>query len=58
MDAMQTAGLEAGDRLAVSSIGPGRVVLERVTDAVEEYAGALTGRLDRDTIEALRDEWA
>lgn len=55
---MHAAGLETGDRLAVSSIGPGRVVLELVTDAVEEYAGALTGRLDRDAIEGLRDEWA
>ncbi len=55
---MHAAGLETGDRLAVSSIGPGRVVLERVADAVEEYAGALTGRLDRDLIEALREEWA
>jgi bifunctional DNA-binding transcriptional regulator/antitoxin component of YhaV-PrlF toxin-antitoxin module len=58
MDAMHAAGLENGDRLAVSGIGPGRVVLERVPDAIEEYAGALSGCLDRDLIEALREEWA
>jgi bifunctional DNA-binding transcriptional regulator/antitoxin component of YhaV-PrlF toxin-antitoxin module len=57
VDAMRAAGLETGDRLAVDSVGPGRVVLERIPDAVEEYAGAFTGRLDGEAIEALRAEW-
>lgn len=57
VDAMRAAGLDTGDRLAVHSIGPGRVVLERTPNAVEEYAGAFTDRLDREAIEALRDEW-
>jgi len=57
VDAMRAAGLATGDRLAVHSIGPGRVVLERIPDAGEEYAGAFTGRLDGEAIEALRDEW-
>ncbi|MGH9051845.1 MAG: AbrB/MazE/SpoVT family DNA-binding domain-containing protein [Acidimicrobiia bacterium] len=52
--AMEQAGLEPGDRLTARAQGSGMLVLERVTDPLEELAGAL----DRNLIEGLREEWA
>lgn len=50
-------GIETGDRLVVVGAGSGRILLERVEDLVEEYAGALTGRIDREALELLDSEW-
>lgn len=57
-DAMKEAGLRPGERLRVRAAGPGRVVLERITDPVDGFAGALTGVYDDFDLDALRDEWA
>lgn len=51
------SGLRAGDRIVVAGGGPGTVILQRVEDLVEEYAGALTGRIDRKALELLDSEW-
>lgn len=39
----QEAGFQPGDRLGARADGAGRVVLERVTEPIDEFSGALTG---------------
>jgi bifunctional DNA-binding transcriptional regulator/antitoxin component of YhaV-PrlF toxin-antitoxin module len=56
-EAMRNAGLEAGDRLTARADGPGRVVLEREVDILEQYAGSLTGVYGDVALAELRDEW-
>jgi bifunctional DNA-binding transcriptional regulator/antitoxin component of YhaV-PrlF toxin-antitoxin module len=56
VDAMRAAGLRPSNRLKVFSAGAGRVLLERIDDPLAEFAGALTGKLDRALIEGLRRE--
>lgn len=55
--AMRAAGLEAGERLAATSDGPGRIVLEREVDPLDEFAGALSGVWPDGAVDGLRDEW-
>lgn len=59
MRAFMDAGLEAGDTVTAEALGPGRVVLTRQRDLLDEFSGALAtkGTLRR-TVEGLRDEWA
>jgi hypothetical protein len=38
-------------------VGPGRVVLEREHDVLDEFAGALTGAYLPGELDDLRDEW-
>ena len=57
IDALEAAGLEAGERLVARADGPGRVVLEREHDVLDEFAGALTGVYRFDEVSTLRDEW-
>jgi bifunctional DNA-binding transcriptional regulator/antitoxin component of YhaV-PrlF toxin-antitoxin module len=56
-DAMRAAGLEVGDRVVAHADGPGRVVLEREADILDEFAGALSGVYEVDELDELRDEW-
>ena len=56
-DAMARAGLRPGDRIRVTTREPGEVVLTRVEDPIERFAGALDGVFPAGQIEALRDEW-
>lgn len=56
-DALRAAGLEVGERLVFHAEGPGRVVLEREADVLDEYAGALTGIYEPNELGRLRDEW-
>ena len=56
-DALRAAGLEAGERVVARADGPGRVVLEREADVVDEFAGALRGVFRNDELDTLRDEW-
>ncbi len=56
-DALRAAGLEVGERVIAHADGPGRVVLERETDILDEYAGALSGAYSTDELDDLRTEW-
>lgn len=58
VEAMNEAGLRAGDRLKARADGRGRVVLERESDALSEFLGAATGVFQGFDLDALRDEWA
>ncbi|MFP5254941.1 MAG: AbrB/MazE/SpoVT family DNA-binding domain-containing protein [Acidimicrobiia bacterium] len=57
MEALRGAGLEVGERVVAHADGPGRVVLEREADVVEQFAGALRGVYDPAELDTLRDEW-
>lgn len=57
IDAMRIAGLEAGERVIARADGPERVVLEREEDALESFAGLMTGVFGRGVLEQLRSEW-
>lgn len=50
-------GVEAGDRLVVSAVGPGRIVLECERELVDEFAGCLDGFYHPNELDKLRDEW-
>jgi len=56
--AFSEAGLREGDVMQVRAQGRGRVVIARVDDLVDEFAGALStgGELGR-TVRGLRREW-
>lgn len=56
--ALRDAGLEPGDIVRVEATGSGRVVLTRLADLIDQYAGALdTGGSLRDRVNEVRDEW-
>jgi bifunctional DNA-binding transcriptional regulator/antitoxin component of YhaV-PrlF toxin-antitoxin module len=57
VDALVAAGLRAGDRLRADVAGPGRIVLARVEDPIERFAGSLTGTYPADYLDELRREW-
>lgn len=54
---MAAAGLKPGDRLIAKADGPGRVLLEREDDPLDELAGALTGVYEKGYLRKLRSEW-
>jgi bifunctional DNA-binding transcriptional regulator/antitoxin component of YhaV-PrlF toxin-antitoxin module len=56
--AFSEAGLREGDVVHVKAEGRGRVVIARVDDLIDEFAGCLStgGRLGR-TVRGLRKEW-
>ena len=56
-EALRAAGLEVGERVVAHADGPGRVVLEREADILDEFAGALTGTYAVGELDELRDEW-
>jgi bifunctional DNA-binding transcriptional regulator/antitoxin component of YhaV-PrlF toxin-antitoxin module len=58
IDAFGSAGLREGDVVQVSAQGRGRVLVARVDDVLDEYAGALStgGELGR-AVRGLRREW-
>ncbi len=58
VDAMHEAGLRPGDRLRARADGAGRVVLERETEPLGDFLGALTGVYEGFDLDALRNEWA
>jgi len=57
VDAMRAAGVEPGQRLVARADGPGRIVLERTDDVLQEFAGALTDVYRTGELADLRDEW-
>jgi bifunctional DNA-binding transcriptional regulator/antitoxin component of YhaV-PrlF toxin-antitoxin module len=58
ISAFSEAGLREGDVVQVKAQGRGRVLIARVDDLVDEYAGCLStgGQLGR-TVRSLRQEW-
>lgn len=56
-EALRAAGLEVGERVVAHADGPGRVVLSREADVVDDFAGALTGVYEDGELDRLRDEW-
>ncbi len=56
-EALRAAGLEVGERVVAHADGPGRVVLERETHILDEFAGVLTGTYGEGELDELRDEW-
>jgi AbrB family looped-hinge helix DNA binding protein len=57
VDALARAGLASGDRLDVEVSGPGELVLRRVDDALDQFAGSLTGVYRPGELDESRDEW-
>jgi len=56
--AFSEAGLREGDVVQVRAQGPGRVLIARMDDLLDEFAGTLStgGELGR-TVRGLRQEW-
>lgn len=56
--AFTEAGLREGDVVQIRAEGPGRLVIARMDDLLDEYVGALStgGELGR-TVRRLRQEW-
>jgi bifunctional DNA-binding transcriptional regulator/antitoxin component of YhaV-PrlF toxin-antitoxin module len=56
--AFSDAGLREGDVVQVKAQGRGRVLIARMDDLIDEYAGCLStgGELGR-TVRGLREEW-
>lgn len=57
VDALEAAGMRAGDVVKVEADGHGRIVLVRLRDPIEQHAGALTGIYEPDEVDQLRDGW-
>lgn len=53
--ALAASGLRKGDELHVASEGPGRLVLTRAADPLDEFAGSLP--YPSGYLRGLRDEW-
>jgi bifunctional DNA-binding transcriptional regulator/antitoxin component of YhaV-PrlF toxin-antitoxin module len=52
------AGVKAGERLRVEALGPGRIVLTRAEDNLEDLVGALGDDVfPPGYLEELRGEW-
>lgn len=57
-DVLARAGLDVGDRLRVSTVRSGEVVLVRETDVLDDHVGRLSGVYPPGYLDKLRDEWA
>ena len=55
--ALREAGIEPGDELKVTAVGPGKLVLELEEDPIDAYLGALHGVYPPGYLEGLRAEW-
>jgi bifunctional DNA-binding transcriptional regulator/antitoxin component of YhaV-PrlF toxin-antitoxin module len=52
------AGLQAGERLRVEALGPGRIVLTRAEDRLDDLLGALGNEVyPPGYLQELRSEW-
>lgn len=57
VDALREAGLRVGDELRVFVDEQGRIVLVRVDDVIERFAGSMPGVWPEGWLEELRGEW-
>jgi bifunctional DNA-binding transcriptional regulator/antitoxin component of YhaV-PrlF toxin-antitoxin module len=57
VDALNQAGLKAGDRLVAEVREPGQVILVRESDPIEQFAGSMTGVYPDRYLDDLRREW-
>jgi bifunctional DNA-binding transcriptional regulator/antitoxin component of YhaV-PrlF toxin-antitoxin module len=57
VDALLAAGLATGDRVRAVVAGPGRIILERDANVVDQFSGALTGVYPTGYLDELRGEW-
>ncbi|MBA2314157.1 MAG: AbrB/MazE/SpoVT family DNA-binding domain-containing protein [Chloroflexi bacterium] len=56
-DALATAGIAVGDELKVEARPNGEILIRRVHDVIDRYAGSLTGMYPPGYLDELRDEW-
>ena len=56
--ALKAARVSQGDELRVQANGDGRILLERSSDPLEEFVGAVPGLSTATQLDKLRDEWA
>lgn len=58
VDALRASGLGPGDDVRVEAVGPGRLEVVRVEDAVEEFAGVFDASVyPAGYLDELRGEW-
>ena len=58
MAVLAEAGVKAGEQLRVEALGPGRIVLTRADDSIEDLLGALGDDVyPPDHLDKLRGEW-
>jgi AbrB family looped-hinge helix DNA binding protein len=57
VEAMRTAGLQAGDEVTVRPLGDGEVVIAARGSRVRRHAGIATGIYKAKELDSLRDEW-
>jgi bifunctional DNA-binding transcriptional regulator/antitoxin component of YhaV-PrlF toxin-antitoxin module len=57
IDVIREAGLKVGDELRVWVDQDRRIVLTRVNDVIERFAGSMAGIWPDGWLDDLRDEW-
>jgi hypothetical protein len=55
---MRSSGLTSGQRVVARADGPGRIVLEREDDVLNEFCGVFDDVYEPNELSMLRSEWA